>query len=264
MPEEPGGIRPQGPGDLAPGRAGPKPAEFSGQGLIAMQDHRPVEFCKGPGPARCAHPGALVGAVGKLADPPGQDLQIRRRGHAELADIAVIGVHLQGVAEGQIQGAALRSPGHRYPEAVEAVPHRIAVTVPVRDQHRQARGHGLHRGDAEGLLDVVGDRNEDIGCAPGPPVVPGVSALGVEEAHGGRQGRLGVAVGLRDRFIVELPGLYADQPPPCRCPFQGLVEGGRVGLGVEGQPSREEESDVPGGEAKVPPGSLDLRRRSPQ
>ncbi len=55
----------------------------------------------------------------------------------------------------EVDAAACRRRHGRDAEAVDPVPHRILVAVPIADHDRQARRHGLDRGQAEGLLDVV-------------------------------------------------------------------------------------------------------------
>ena len=169
---------------------------------------------------------------------------------------------MKGVAQGEVDGPALGRRRDRDPEAVPAVPDRVPVAVPVGHDDRKTGGHGLHRRDAEGLLDVVGHRDEDVGGAPGPAIGGAVAPLRVEEAHRRGEAGLGVPVGLGDGLVVELAGLDADQPAAGGDALEGDVDRGGVGLGVEGQAAGEEEDHLVACEAQGLPRRGDLGGRA--
>ena len=176
-----------------------------------------------------------------------------------MAAVHVVGVDLRRVAPGQIgaQTGGRHQRGHA--KAVHPVAHGVAVAVPVRHHHGQARGHGLDGHDAEGLLDVVRQRTEHVGPGPGRAALRGVAPIQRHHPHrrAGQRRRLGVGLG---NELVGVPAaLHQHHLLPTgrrslRRLLQRLVHGQRVGLGVERQPAHEQHHQGLGVHAQRTPG----------
>ena len=67
-----------------------------------------------------------------------------------------IGAHKQRMPQREVGAEARLWHQRRYSEAVDFIAHGVLVAVPVGDDERQARGHRIHRRQAETFLDVVG------------------------------------------------------------------------------------------------------------
>ena len=77
--------------------------------------------------------------------------------------VIIIGAHL--IAHGN--GIAVAAHHGWNAKARDAIFHRIAKAIPIRHHHGQAGCHGLHRGQAEGFLDIIHGQGEDIRRRPG-------------------------------------------------------------------------------------------------
>ena len=180
--------------------------QFVGERPDLTRHDRPVQRFGHPSPPRRAHPSAQIPRSRQRRQGLGRLPDMHRRMLGHRAHIGLIGGLLDGVPLDKMRAYA---PAGRPPlggnqDALDPVAHGRAVAVPVADHDRQARGHRLDRRDAEGLLDIVDQRQEDVGG--GPQVFQARAVVAVDEAHldvGGVPAR---------GLLVELPVLLAGKP----------------------------------------------------
>ena len=252
------GIAAQGmkPVGLRPGRGGgAQGGEFLEEAGELAHDDRPVEGLPGPGPPRRAHAPAQFGVAGQLGDGLRRpaDMHCGVLGHG--ADEGLVGVQPDVVAGGQgLAEAARRAAKGRDQEPLAAVADGEPVAVPVAGHHRQARGHGLHRRDAEGLLDVVDQGQEDI--PRGPQVGHHLGIVAVLEVHLNRRGvgGRGLLVAGPVRLTARKPAGQGEVHAPPGQPT-GLLHRPEHGLGKglleEGQAPDPDHQDLVALDAKV-------------
>jgi hypothetical protein len=133
-------------------------------------------------------------------------------------------------------------------DAVLAVPHRLAIAVPVGRNDRQAGRHRLDRRKAERLLDVVDQRGEEIADRPDVGAHLGVAA--VEEVAGHRRAEvLGAFLeDLLDVVVAEPADLHEVNLGlgPLLRRLERAIHREGIGLGVVGEPADEQRHDVLG------------------
>ncbi len=138
-----------------------------------------------------------------------------------------------------------RRRNRRHRDALNAVFEGVAVAVPVGDHDRQPRRHRLHRGQAEGLLDVVGQRGEQVGRRPGPAAdlrIASVHDMHRDVGAGLPRQRLDLfAFAVRLEPAGEDQGDVAPGRPGCR--LQPQEHGQRMGLRGRGDPAEKQRRD---------------------
>jgi hypothetical protein len=141
------------------------------------------------------------------------------------------------MAGGQIDAQPRRRHHGGDAEPIHPVAHGVAIAIPVADDDRQTDGHRLQGRDPEGLLDVVGQRTEHIGCGPGAAALLWIAAIESDHPHIRADAAGGLLVGLLDGRIGVPATLEQHHVAACfrRSALQRLVQHQRMGLGMEGE-----------------------------
>ena len=158
--------------------------------LIGRHHHPPIEGFPGPPAAGLAHLAAQVFVRRQGGEGVRRRRDVDRGALADEPQIFVIflvadlGDHFRFRRQRQIAARLCQRHPGRNGEAVDAGAHRVAVAVPIGNHRRQPRRHRLDGGQAEGFLDVVGKRGEDIGREPDPEADVGLAAIEENAVHG--------------------------------------------------------------------------------
>lgn len=134
---------------------------------------------------------------------------------------------------------------HRGDEkAVLAVANGLPVAIPVTRHHREASRHRLHRREPEGLLDIVRERNEEVGCAISPLRDAGFTPVHPINTNAG--GRSRFIKTFSDRLVGK-PAAFENPNTPAAGggrPRAGKVHGQGIGLGVQAQAAHEQHDNI--------------------
>jgi hypothetical protein len=137
--------------------------------------------------------------------------------------------------------------------AVHAVAHGVAVAVPVADDARQSGRHGFQWRQAERLLHIVRERDEDVGGGPGVKLVRRHAAVQHGQRHGWAQLRGRLVEGLVDGLVDEPAAQHeVDAAAVLRRLAECREHLLRMGLGVERQAAEKQKDDVAGLDAQAP------------
>ena len=200
-----------------------EPLHFGPQGLVLPVHHRPVEHVPRPPAARLPHSLPEPGIADQIAETLDQHPLVDRHRLACQSAIGVVCVDAGFVSPGERLAVGRQHPGGNA-ETVHSVAHGVLVAVPVGDHDGQPGGHRLDRREAEGLLDVVRQRHEQIGRCPGLAATIRVLAIGEQRPHVGAGPRGTVGERLLDVLGGE-PAGTGSAPASCRCAVR--LPGGR-------------------------------------
>ena len=193
-----------------------EPLHFGPQGLVLPVHHRPVEHVPRPPAARLPHSLPEPGIADQIAETLDQHPLVHRHRLARQSAIDVVCVDGGFVSPGERLAVGRQHPGGNA-ETVHSVAHGVLVAVPVGDHDGQPGGHRLDRREAEGLLDVVRQRHEQIGRCPGLAATIRVLAIGEQRPHVGAGPRGTVANACLMCSVANQPHWISTSFLPVRC-----------------------------------------------